>query len=73
METEETSWHELSEADVGDRLRELNRYLADRGLRSKFRLVTDRYGWDVVFDDGGKPVIVDTEEHAERIVEELCG
>jgi hypothetical protein len=66
-------WHDLTTVDVDEKLDDLNRFLKDRGFRSKFRLVTDRYGWDIVFDDGGTPEIVDTEEHAERIVEELCG
>jgi hypothetical protein len=68
-----TGWHDLAGLDVDEKLDELNRFLEDRGFRSRFRLLADHYGWDVLFDDGGESQIVNTVEDAERIVQELCG
>ena len=69
----ESSWHQLAWVEVDERLEELNERLREHGFRSRFRITVDPYGWDVLFDDGGEPVIVDTVEYAERIVDELCG
>lgn len=67
-----SGWHDLASVDVDEKLGELNRVLERRGFRSRFRLVADHYGWDVLFDDGSEPEIVETVEDAERIVDELC-
>jgi hypothetical protein len=71
MNTERTSWHELADVDVGVKLDELNRRLAELSFRTRFRIVRDEYGWDIVVDDGGKPELVETVEEDEYIVGEL--
>ena len=69
----DTNWHELDYADVNEKLGELNKRLQDHGLRTRFRIVRDEFGWDVIVDDGGRPEFVETVEEAENIVEELLG
>jgi len=69
---EDTNWHEMASLDVDEKLEELNRQLGKSGFRTRFRIITDEFGWDVVVDDGGKPELVETVEEAENIVEELC-
>jgi hypothetical protein len=67
-----TSWHELTDEDLDQRLDEMNERLQAAGYRSRFKVVTDAYGWDVLFDDGGEPEIVDTVEEADEIMDEFC-
>lgn len=71
IDSKETSWHELTWEDAKKRLDELNARLQEGGYHSKFRLAIDRYGWDVIFDDGGELEIVDTVEDAELIMNEF--
>lgn len=68
---EHTSWHELADDEIDAKLDELNGMLKERGYRTRFRIVRDEFGWDVVVDDGGKPELVKTVEQAENVVEEL--
>lgn len=67
-----TSWHEFG-LDVYGKLDELNGRLKERGFRTRFRIVMDESGWDVVVDDRGNREFVETAEEAETIVEELLG
>ena len=67
-----TSWDELSDEDLNDRLEDLNARLQAAGYHSHFRLAIDDYGWDVLFDDGGQLEVVKTTEDAERIMDEFC-
>jgi hypothetical protein len=68
-----TNWHELDYANVNEKLGELNKRLQDHGLRTRFRIVRDEFGWDVIVDDGGRLEFVETVEEVEIIVEELLG
>jgi hypothetical protein len=67
-----TSWHELADDEIDAKLDELNGMLKERGYHTRFRIVRDEFGWDVVVDDRGKPELVKTVEQAERVIEELC-
>jgi len=71
VNTVRTNWHELADVDIGVKLDELNRRLAELTFVTRFRIVRDEFGWDVVVDDGGKPKLVETVEEAEYIVGEL--
>jgi hypothetical protein len=70
---EHTSWHELAGDEIYAKLDQLNGTLKEGGYHTRFRIVRDEFGWDVVVDDGGKPELVKTIEQAESVVEELCG
>lgn len=70
---EDTYWHELADDDIGQKLDQLNRRLQDTGYRTRFRVIRDEFGWDVILDDGGELELVETIEDAEKIVRELCG
>ena len=72
-DNEDTGWHSLTSTEITERLTRLNSFLEERGFRTRFRVVRDEFGWDVIVDDGGKPDVVETVEEAECIVEELCG
>jgi hypothetical protein len=67
-----TNWHDLADEDIDEILAELNEQLQDHGFRSRFRIVSDEFGWDVIVDDGAELELVKTVEAAERITEELC-
>ncbi len=69
---EHTSWHELAFDEIYAKLDELNGMLKERGYYTRFRIVRDEFGWDVIVDDGAELEIVKTVEEAENIVEELC-
>jgi hypothetical protein len=71
-ETEGTDWHSLLDDEIDEKLDELNMHLEERGFRTRFRIVRDEFGWDVIVDDGGRLEFVETVEQAENIVEELC-
>ena len=72
-ESSYTCWHELSKGDLYDKLAELNRRLSEHGFRTRFRVTADKYGSDVIVDDGGGVELVKTVQEAEDIVEKLCG
>ena len=69
---EDTDWHEMASRDVDEKLYELNSRLEERGFRTRFRIVTDEFGWDIVVDDGSRPELIETVEDAEEIVQQLC-
>ena len=62
----------MDDEEIDELLAELNERLQARGLRARFRVSADDYGWDVMVYDGGDPEIVETVEEAEEVVEELC-
>ena len=70
--TENTDWHSLPFYEVEKKLERFNRVL-EKGYRSRFRIVGDIYGWDVVLDDGGRVALIETVEDAERILREEFG
>jgi len=68
VSVDRTNWHDLADEDIDEIVGELNERLQARGLRTRFRIIVDDYGWDVVVYDGGDPEVVDTVEEAENIV-----
>ena len=62
----------MCDEEIDELLAELNERLQARGLRTRFRVSANDYGWDVMVYDGGDPEIVETVEEAEEVVEELC-
>jgi hypothetical protein len=70
-EPENTDWHELADEEIVEKLNHLNRFLEERGFRTRFRITRDEFGWDVIVNDGAEVGIVKTVEEAEKIVEEL--